>query len=453
MKLQKITLSNFRCFEKIELDLHPKLTVLVATNGGGKTTLLDAARIAVWPFVKAFDLGSQTGKAATIQINDVRLETKSQNNMESIVPTKVVAKGFLDGLGDITWEQTRERIKPGTNTLHNDEAKKLTRYAKKLQSQVIASDDSSNKSLPVIAYLGTGRLWYQGRYTAKVTDKELNKTIFSRLWSYRDCLTATSSYKQFENWYGWAYKSYLELQIERLEGGSNKVEYELFENTIKVIKQAVNNITKEVTGWKDLQYSSRNQQKLVMTHPVHGVLPLDMLSDGVRNIVVLVADIAFRCIKLNPHLKENAALKSKGIVMIDEVDMFLHPVWQQQIIGSLTRAFPLIQFIVTTHSPQVLSTVPKECIRVLGKNSATQPKAFSYGEPSNDVLQAIMEVDPQPPVPEKKLLEKLTALVEQGQHPSNETESLFEELTEKLHRHHPQLEKIARSIRRQEALK
>jgi predicted ATP-binding protein involved in virulence len=67
MKLNSLTIENFRCFEQIHLTLHPQLTVLIAPNGAGKTTLLDAARIAVWPFVKAFDLASQTGKSATIQ--------------------------------------------------------------------------------------------------------------------------------------------------------------------------------------------------------------------------------------------------------------------------------------------------------------------------------------------------------------------------------------------------
>ncbi len=78
MKLQTITVEKFRCFERLTLDLHPELTVLVALNGGGKTALLDAARIAVWPFVDAFDLGQQAGRRATVQIEDVRM-AKSQS--------------------------------------------------------------------------------------------------------------------------------------------------------------------------------------------------------------------------------------------------------------------------------------------------------------------------------------------------------------------------------------
>ena len=85
MIIKEIEIKNFRCFESLTLDLHPKLTVLTALNGGGKTTLLDALRIAVWPFVKGFDLGSQAGKSATIQIEDVRIK-QMINSMEAQEP-------------------------------------------------------------------------------------------------------------------------------------------------------------------------------------------------------------------------------------------------------------------------------------------------------------------------------------------------------------------------------
>lgn len=146
--------------------------------------------------------------------------------------------------------------------------------------------------------------------------------------------------------------------------------------SIEVIQQAINCLTQEVTGWRDLEYSSSHNQQLVMSHPQNGKIPLSQLSDGLRNAVAMVADIAFRCVKLNPHLRGDAALKTHGIVLIDEVDMFLHPAWQQQIIQSLRSAFPQIQFIVTTHSPQVLSTVKRESIRLLEQDENGSGKAL-----------------------------------------------------------------------------
>ncbi|MGF1869692.1 AAA family ATPase [Photobacterium indicum] len=67
MKLEQVTIENYRCFELLNISFHSNVTVLIAPNGAGKTTIIDAARIAMWPLVKAFDLRSQTGKSATIQ--------------------------------------------------------------------------------------------------------------------------------------------------------------------------------------------------------------------------------------------------------------------------------------------------------------------------------------------------------------------------------------------------
>ena len=116
-------------------------------------------------------------------------------------------------------------------------------------------------------------------------------------------------------------------------------------------------------------------------------------------MIALVADIAFRATKLNPHLGAEASRKTPGIVLIDEVDMHLHPEWQQLVLSGLTEAFPEIQFIVTTHSPQVLTTVPPECIRELvrdGNVLRVVIPEFSLGAESPYVLETIQGVNTRP---------------------------------------------------------
>jgi len=465
MKIKEINIKNFRCFEALTVSFHENITVLTATNGGGKTTILDAIRISLWPYVKGFDLGSQTGKSATIQIDDVRIK-RVGSSMEPQINSSIEALGdwpeLFDGYPTISWLQYRDSIKPNTNTKYDKNAKNIPIIASKLQDKVrndSSAENSSEITLPLAVYLGTGRLWYQGRHTSEVDDSDLDISTHSRTWGYKNCITATSSYKQFEEWFGWIFKSYRELQIEEFEGKEiDQKLLESFKSAIDVVQGAINLLTEQETGWRDLQYRSSQNQQLVMEHSDHGYVPLSQLSDGLRNMVVMISDIAFRCYKLNPHLGNKAALETEGVVLIDEVDMFLHPSWQQRVISSLRHAFPKIQFIVTTHSPQVLSTVPKECIRVLSTNSqgediAATPLAASYGEPSNDVLQAIMHVDPQPPVPEKPLLDELTSLVDQGEYQSSRAKKLLAELRQKLNDQHPQILKIERSIRRQEAFK
>ena len=109
-----------------------------------------------------------------------------------------------------------------------------------------------------------------------------------------------------------------------------------------------------------------------------------------------MADIACRCAKLNPHLGEDACEKTNGIVMIDEVDIFLHPAWQQRILGDLHAAFPNIQFIVTTHSPQVVSTAPRESVRIIDAAEVVPFDMPTVGVGIGDILAGIFGTHPTP---------------------------------------------------------
>ncbi len=467
MKLEKITLKNFRCFKHIDVELHPKITILVANNGQGKSTILDAIRIALWPYVSQFDLAKTPYKdpANTITIDDVRtIKTSTQQSkafgaldeMARQLPSSVTATGEYNAV-KTTWQRFRNSEAKKSQTKDDGECKKLKSVSKDLQTQV---RDLSRQpiDLPVFGYYGTGRLWREKRLTdAKKGSAEKNNEQI-RTFAYRDCLDPASSFRQFEDWFTSAYIKVMQNQIKQIEQGATFLEVDpQIKRPVKVVQDAVNAVLKPV-NWQHLQYSETYDKSLVLKHTDLGVMKVSQLSDGIKNMLAMIADIAYRCVLLNGHLGEDAARKSSGIVMIDEIDMHLHPIWQQSVMASLQEAFPKIQFIVTTHSPQVLSTVPKECIRVLGLNSqgediAATPLAASYGEPSNDVLQAIMHVDPQPPVPEKKLLDELTSLVDQGEYKSARAQQLLIELKQKLNDQHPQLEKIERSIRRQEALK
>lgn len=419
MKIKEINIKNFRCFEALTVSFHENITVLTATNGGGKTTILDAIRISLWPYIKGFDLGSQTGKSATIQIDDVRIK-RVGSSMEPQINSSIEALGdwpeLFDGYPTISWLQYRDSIKPNTNTKYDKNAKNIPIIASKLQDKVrndSSAENSSEITLSLAVYLGTGRLWYQGRHTSEVDDSELDISTHSRTWGYKNCITATSSYKQFEEWFGWIFKSYRELQIEELEGKEvDKKLLESFKSAIDVVQGAINLLTEQETGWRDLQYRSSQNQQLVMEHNDHGYVPLSQLSDGLRNMVVMISDIAFRCYKLNPHLGNKAALETEGVVLIDEVDMFLHPSWQQRVISSLQQAFPKIQFILTTHSPQVLSTVPSECIRIIDDGVVHSAPSGTKGAESSRILKRIFGVNTRPQADENtQLLQAYEKLV------------------------------------------
>ncbi|MEA3643544.1 MAG: AAA family ATPase, partial [Lamprobacter sp.] len=188
---------------------------------------------------------------------------------------------------------------------------------------------------------------------------------------------------------------------------------------IKGIQRAVDSVL-SAEGWEGFHYSMQYEE-LAIEHPEIGTLPVSLLSDGVRAMVSLVADMAWRCAKLNPHMGEEAARRTAGIAFIDEVDMHLHPRWQQRVIGTLREAFPRIQLVVTTHSPQVLSTVDAESIRLVRHeydpesgetvSQTVRPLMQSRGVASSDVMAELQEVDPVPGVQEARWLEEYKALV------------------------------------------
>ncbi|NRT58389.1 putative ATP-binding protein involved in virulence [Leptothrix sp. C29] len=456
--MNKIELQNFRCFSSLSIDLHKQLTVLVAPNGGGKTSVLDAARIALWPFVKGFDLGSQTGKSATIQVTDVRRQWMEGGTMEGQVPAVIRATGEWEreSTDEPPWEQFRESLRPGTNTRGDATTRAFTAYGKQLERQVRAGADVT---LPLVSYLGTSRLWFEGRFSSEARDVVLDVSEFSRTSGYLNCLSYSSSFKAFAAWYGWVFRSYREIQSFMQEGRTLSPNDGRFETIIGVIKSAINALVQEPTGWRDLEYRASLGQQLVMQHDQLGLMPVEDLSDGLRNAISLVADLAFRACKLNPHLGVEAARQTPGVVLIDEVDMFLHPSWQQTILGSLMEAFQQIQFIVTTHSPQVLSSIDAACIRRLheeldpetGQRNITVSKVNQQtrGVASSDLLAEIMGVDPIPNIHEARWVSDYHALIQQNLHPTNAGLALRAQLENHFGANHPVMRECERMIRLQ----
>jgi predicted ATP-binding protein involved in virulence len=195
-------------------------------------------------------------------------------------------------------------------------------------------------------------------------------------------------------------------------------------------------------GWSAFRYDFAHEE-LAMTHAEHGTLPVSLLSDGVRAMVSMVADLAFRCVRLNGYMGRRAPQESRGIVLIDEVDIHLHPAWQQRVIGSLRRAFPKLQFIVTTHSPQVLTTVPAECIRVLeelpdGTEAvARHVNRQTLGVESAAVLAEVMGTDAAPNVEPRQHLSRYLALIQQDLGDEGEALQLRQSLEQHFGATHP----------------
>lgn len=449
LRLDKLSLRNFRCFKKCSIELHPKLTVFVAENAQGKTAILDAIGIALDVFVSSI---SSRGKAHGFERDSIHLIQSDDNKMMPSLPTEFHAEGYVDS-ELVKWSRSLAKYDPHSRTSTKD-TKALCLAAEHLRSRsdsFIPNGADLPQVLPVVVFYGTGRLWSEHRLTD--AKKGTASSEQGRYLAYRDCLSSSSSFKSFVDWY--------ESAFSDLRRSTSKVRQteERLDKQIVAVEEAVR-MALEPTGWTSINWEfppedadgrQRGAGFIVVKHPTHGRFPLSLLSDGVKNMVALVADLAYRCIRLNPHLGESAARQTPGVVLIDEVDMHLHPRWQQLVVELLQKAFPAMQIILSTHSPQVLSTVNAESIRLIhldnGQGTITEPKFQTRGVESTDVLATIMGVDPVPQVEESKWLNDYRALIETGKDTSSEGLELKSKLRSHFSDDHPLLLDCERLIR------
>lgn len=417
--LDRLILLNYRCFPALDISFNPGLTVIVAPNGSGKTAVLDAVAVALRLFIDTI----QTRQGSLgFDHTDIRRQLGSDGTMYSALPTSFHAKGTIGNI-PLGWSRTLESDKPKAKTTFA-EASQIKNAASTLRKHLQDFADAKRTDsplLPLFAYYGTGRLFGAHKLTKKKAEGGTN-----RLLGYEDCLSSASRYKYFEDWFE---RFSRVAQQEKKDG---KPSTHTPKEKLEAVTNAVNALLAP-SGWQNLSWDFAEDQ-IVATHGEHGTLPVDHLSDGIRNMIGMVGDIAHRCTRLNPQLGATAARHTHGIVMIDEVDMHLHPEWQQVVIQSLRDAFPLLQFIVTTHSPQVLTTVTRDNIRVIGRDidgnwQAPPPDHSPFARESKDALAEVMHVDPIPLKTEEQrafqeLLSDYEQHIRQGRKESREATDL-----------------------------
>jgi predicted ATP-binding protein involved in virulence len=358
MRIDTIELKNFRGFKTFRQKLGPGINVLVGENGTGKTAFLDALAVGAGSFF----LGVDGVSTRVIERDDVRLEVRAAGDTIETVPqypTELTFEGVIFGQ-EHQW--TRTLTGQGRKTTHAGASAMSTAVMARMQK--IQNGDI--ETLPLIAYHGTGRLWIQRRTWSATRSKRAR----SRLSGYASCLEAASDEKSFLDWL---------KAMEWIEYQEGKPPRELL-----AVRETIRAL---VTGCTDLRYRSKEGELVAMFDDGRR-LPTRLLSDGFRTILGLAADLAWRCATLNPHLGERAALETPGVVLVDEIDLHLHPNWQRRIIDDLRRCFPQAQFFLTTHSPFIVQSLRAgEVIALSGPAHLGKPPfKLSVEEVSADVL-------------------------------------------------------------------
>ena len=394
--VDSVLMKNFRCFEslKVKFNTHGRtireqdndcsvgpLTVIVAKNGMGKSTVLDAVKIVFGTFTAAFDYPS----CVHIDKSDIRIMTDGDSNQSTLaLPVEIEADVKL---AQHAYCVSRVLLRENGRTTTSG-VKAIAEFGSRLKEQ---TKTDNTTVLPLIAFYGTSRLWKDHKNTD--TDKPL---LRSRDFGYDYCLSDDSNYKAVCQWTKDALLA--ELTENQLQLQKNNVlhqQLQAMRNALSGLleQEGFSNFLHYNSYFKELAVTQKNE---ILEMTAMTSLPISVLSDGVRAIFAMVVDIAFRCAKLNPALGENACLQTPGIILIDEIDQHLHPAWQQKVIDTLQSAFPKMQFIVTTHSPQVVSAIPKECVRILNNGQVFEATIQTDGVESQDVLTQIFGTDAAP---------------------------------------------------------
>ncbi len=364
--IKKIRFRNLKCYADLTFELKSGVNILYGTNGTGKTSILEGVNIATGSFFLRL---SSVEKRNVDPKSDIRL--KFYNGMllpEYQMPLQVEAEGYVMNK-KISWLRSFNSISGGLTMV---DAKEITDIS---DSAALSVQNGEKVILPLITYFSTQRLFTQR--------KESEKKPLGRFVGYYNALNATNIRKYIQSWF---------YDAERIEYQKRQLDTNFTDEGLAAIKKLV---LKYFPEWKRIYYyepsaDARLPAGLFIALEDKNIIPETLLSDGYRNFLWLLIEIAWRCYMLNPFLGEKAFSETAGIVTIDEIDLHLHPKWQQRIIPILAEAFPKVQFVITTHSPIVMSSF-KGNILLLENNLITEQPNI-YGMKPAQVLEMNMRI-------------------------------------------------------------
>ena len=364
MRLKQVSIENYRAIDQLELLLHPQLTVLHGDNGHGKTSVLSAIAVGL-------------GRIPTL-LPGVSGISFLKTDLRGWGPMRIE----LSTTDGITWDMQRgpwSRRAIGTRELRKE--------IDKIVEADMGRDEKHPAALPILAFYDTDRAVFEIPQRRRGFTQE-----FSRYQALDGAFSVRTNFRGFFIWFHTKENEELRLQRQLRD----------FSFQLKELRAVRDAITGVLNGVSEL-HTELNPLRFVLSVNTEGgkreTLEIAQLSGGYRIMLALVADLARRMAQGNPHLDN--PLESEAVVLIDEVDLHLHPKWQQRVLSDLLRTFPNAQFIVSTHSPQVLTTVKPEHVVELYREGvsvfAGGAAGHTYGATAGDVLTVVMGTEERPP--------------------------------------------------------
>jgi predicted ATP-binding protein involved in virulence len=358
------------------MDLHPDLTLIVGENGAGKTSVIDAIAIVLDGWLRAFPGASRRSIDRRRDVRQIPTEHQGIVTLESALPAMVSGRGSV---GEQLYVHERVVGPDGT-----DAGREANPIAKEARARGLGREPVD---LPLIARFGTERM-RSGRPRKADALPEVVATDIAE--GYRHCMHTTRSQGSLEAWMRWREQVRLQEISEALARGRKTDDVR--SPHLDAVEAAV---CACLPGAKAFRYDFTHQE-LRFSFEDGRHLPFRLLSGGYRNLLGLVADMAWRTVVLNPRHAADAPSRSEGVVLIDEIDLHLHPRWQRVVIGGLRSAFPRVQFVMTTHSPQVVSSAKGAWMRILDASGRVSKVDHTEGRDSNAILDDIFGAGARP---------------------------------------------------------
>ena len=370
--LKNIQLYHFRKFEDVTYELNPRMNVVIGRNASGKTTVLEAATVILGAYLAAFKeyVPSRYGH----NISDSDVLKKSVRPLKNIAMTSTIQQFPCTITSQFMWDK---KIKKCVRSLEKEGGRtkfigknSMRDEVEKWENAIKAVDGSDAEQIyPLVLYLSSARLWNENR--AGEMDR-----IPGRTDAYQRCLDPKrGNQTSFE---------YIKLLGNLAAEENNGIPLPAYE----VIMEAVQySLQEELEPGQQVLYSSRYGE-LALKNPDGTVINFSALSDGYRNVIKIVTDIATKMCILNPYLGKETLKMTPGVVVIDELDLSLHPTWQRRIVDILKNLFPKVQFICATHSPFIIQSLePGELITL----DTILDEEYS-GQSIEDIAEDIMNV-------------------------------------------------------------
>lgn len=396
MKLKSFNIKNFRCFQKISLNFHEQMTVIVGKNGAGKTSILDALA----KFLR-FYLPRSSYKPVEVTASDIYF--LNQGPLEF----RVLFSSVKEKIYTFPKNDTKPDILPVRVYIPDlDEIREaITREEQQKELPFIAAYYSAQRCLTIA----------NKKYSVLIDDD--SDEIFSA--GFSPTINFSTSLEWFDS-----------KDAEEARKRSKDKNLDYTDPELSAVRDA---IIKAFPGKQyEFPHMDGTPPELYITDTVNDYeFKITQLSEGYKTMLALVMDLARRMAAAKTIFfpdSPNQTLKCPGIVLIDEVELHLHPAWQQTALPSLMEIFPNIQFIVSTHSPQVVTSVKPENLMILQDGSVADVEISTYGAETSPVLEDVFGVSARPHNEATIALGEYLDLIDEGNGTSEEALALREKL-------------------------